>query len=216
MKLRLALCLCGCLLLGAASTSAQEQKKKRPKDDPQASPAARLLEQFDKNKDGYLDRDEVPERIKGRFDQIDANSDGKLSGEELARVAGRPGLQPADQGAAPAQDFLFRLLDTDRDGKFSKDELQNAAKVLQKLDRNKDGMIDLEELKGPAPKGKGKGGRPGEVNTPAAKGERHKDTVKVGDIAPDFTLPEIKTGGQVTLSKLFAHKPVVLIFASYT
>ncbi|GBD37578.1 hypothetical protein HRbin36_02713 [bacterium HR36] len=33
--------------------------------------------------------------------------------------------------------------------------------------------------------------RPGEVNTPPARGERKPDTLKVGDLAPDFTLPDL-------------------------
>jgi acetyl esterase/lipase len=65
----------------------------------------------------------------------------------------------------------------------------------------------------PAPK---KGGRTGEVNTPPAKGERIADTLKVGDPAPDFTLPLVKGKGEVTLSSFRGKRPVVLIFASYT
>src|SRR5437870_3508509 len=49
----------------------------------------------------------------------------------------------------------------------------------------------------PAPK---RGGRPGEVITPAAKGERTSDKLRVGDRAPDFTLPSVKGKGEVTLS----------------
>ncbi len=61
----------------------------------------------------------------------------------------------------------------------------------------------------------GQGGR-GEINTPPARGERHKDTVKVGDPAPDFTLPDPKGTRQVTLSSFRGKKPVVLVFGSYT
>jgi hypothetical protein len=58
----------------------------------------------------------------------------------------------------------------------------------------------------------------GEVNTPPAKGERYKDSVKVGDVAPDFTLPVVKDKDKkdVTLSSFKDKKPVVLIFGSYT
>lgn len=66
------------------------------------------------------------------------------------------------------------------------------------------------------PPQKGKKGKTGEVNTPPAKGERVKDKVKVGDTAPDFTLPNVKGGTQVTLSSFANKKPVVLIFGSYT
>jgi hypothetical protein len=61
-----------------------------------------------------------------------------------------------------------------------------------------------------------KGGRPGEINTPAAKGERQTDRLKVGDDAPDFTLPTLDGQTEVRLSSFRGKKPVVLIFASYT
>ena len=67
----------------------------------------------------------------------------------------------------------------------------------------------------PKPVGK-KGGRPGEVITPAAKGERLPDRLKVGEAAPDFTLPLVTGKGEVTLSTWRGKQPVVLIFASYT
>jgi hypothetical protein len=40
--------------------------------------------------------------------------------------------------------------------------------------------------------------------------------VKVGDKAPDFTLPLLNHSGTVTLASLRGSEPVVLIFGSYT
>ena len=40
--------------------------------------------------------------------------------------------------------------------------------------------------------------------------------LKVGDTAPDFTLPLLDHSGQVTLSSFRGTKPVVLVFGSYT
>jgi predicted dehydrogenase len=59
-------------------------------------------------------------------------------------------------------------------------------------------------------------GRTGEVNTPPARGERQRDRLKVGDPAPDFTLPDSAGKKEVTLSNFRGKKPVVLIFGSYT
>ena len=39
-----------------------------------------------------------------------------------------------------------------------------------------------------------RGGRPGEIITPPAKGERLPDQLKVGDPAPDFSLPLLAGG----------------------
>ena len=126
---------------------AKEEKRKRPQERPKGGDTTRLLEQFDKNKDGFIDRAEAPENMKQRFDRIDTNSDGKLSKEELQRVAGRLGSKPS---TAAGPEALFRLVDTNSDGKLSKEELQNAVKILEKLDKNKDGVLDREELNPPA------------------------------------------------------------------
>jgi acetyl esterase len=60
------------------------------------------------------------------------------------------------------------------------------------------------------------GRRPGERITPPARGERHSTKLGVGDEAPDFTLPTLAGDREVTLSSFQGHKPVILIFASYT
>ena len=56
----------------------------------------------------------------------------------------------------------------------------------------------------------------GEINTPPAKGERKTTTLRAGDPAPDFTLPDLKKTKDVKLSSFQGKKPVVLIFGSYT
>jgi hypothetical protein len=61
-----------------------------------------------------------------------------------------------------------------------------------------------------------KDGKAGEINTPPAKGERKTTKLRAGDIAPDFTLPDLKRTKEVKLSSFKDKKPVVLIFGSYT
>jgi hypothetical protein len=60
------------------------------------------------------------------------------------------------------------------------------------------------------------GARPGEVNTPPARGERQPDRLQVGDPAPDFSLADPSGKNAVKLSGFQGKKPVVLIFGSYT
>jgi hypothetical protein len=55
-----------------------------------------------------------------------------------------------------------------------------------------------------------------EINTPPAKGERRPTTLKVGDVAPDFTLPDLDGKKEIALSAVRSKKPVVLIFGSHT
>lgn len=133
-------------------------------DEPAKFDLDKFIKEHDKNKDGFIDRQECPEKLKEFFDRLDANKDGKLSRQELEK----------------AGDKLANLLE----GK----------------------------------KGKGGGGgKPGEVITPAAKGERiTNDKLKVGDKAPDFTLADPAGKNPVTLSSFKDKKPVVLVFASYT
>src|SRR5438270_8851129 len=40
--------------------------------------------------------------------------------------------------------------------------------------------------------------------------------LRVGDAAPDFSLPSLHGDAAVTLSKEYASRPVVLVFGSYT
>lgn len=49
---------------------------------------------------------------------------------------------------------LFALLDTDRDGKLSEEEIDKAPEILKALDENGDGYVDAREAhpKPPAPK----------------------------------------------------------------
>jgi peroxiredoxin len=43
---------------------------------------------------------------------------------------------------------------------------------------------------------------------------RMKDKVKVGSVAPDFTLPS-QAGEMVSLKDFFGRKPVVMVFQRY-
>lgn len=61
-----------------------------------------------------------------------------------------------------------------------------------------------------------KTGNPGEINTPPAFGERKITKLRVGDAAPNFTLPVLNKTQEVTLASFKNKKPVVLIFGSYT
>jgi HlyD family secretion protein len=66
------------------------------------------LMQFDKDGDKKLAKEELPERMRGMFDQLDLNHDGFIDASEIAEMRrrrppggpGRPG-DPAAQGEAP-------------------------------------------------------------------------------------------------------------------
>ena len=67
----------------------------------------RMFEASDKNKDGKLSGDEIPERMKERVSKMDQDGDGAISREEMKRATemmeqrgDRPGRGNEDAGGA--------------------------------------------------------------------------------------------------------------------
>ena len=88
------------------------------------------------------------------FQEMDVNEDGKVTPAEFlnyyrrsaggpAQLAGSPGL---GLGANALTETLFKVLDTDKDGKLSKKELMAAERVLHKYDLNDDEVVTIAEL----------------------------------------------------------------------
>jgi Ca2+-binding EF-hand superfamily protein len=91
---------------------------------------------------------------KALFTQMDSNSDGSLSSDELAR--GMKDLLPPPTtmefaqtrgmgGPGPGSDHLFEKVDTDGDGSISQDELQVLSDKI-KADTGKDTSQDFSKL----------------------------------------------------------------------
>jgi Ca2+-binding EF-hand superfamily protein len=97
------------------------------------------------------------------------NSGNKMTREDLLRYYRQTGLRPFQMSDSANQtvlvrgpfaanepsaerltDRLFQLLDTDRDGKLSRKELEAAPAILGKLDVDEDEMISTAELLGEA------------------------------------------------------------------
>ncbi len=128
--------------------------------------AADLIRRLDKDGDGKISSEELPQtyraRLGGRFEEFDKNKDGALNQEEVAamltasnssrRSSGTPSREtdrprPSSRDAAqPSQDALFAILDRDRDGKLSRRELEAAGSILARLDRDKDGSVSKREI----------------------------------------------------------------------
>jgi len=133
-----------------------------------------FLREYDRDKDGYLSKDEMPEWLHYNFGRLDTNKDGKISKEELTKGMAylqqrrRPSdvvvvlveMSDCDEGCGEeiqrAYEFLYKL-DKNKDGKLSADELkagremlveQRVEGILKRLDTNKDGKLSKTEAKG--------------------------------------------------------------------
>ncbi len=122
---------------------------------------------FDKNGDGKISKEELPERMQGMFDRADTDKDGFLSKDEITKLAAaragngpqggpdgeREGRGPGGPGGRP--DAVFAALDTNNDGVISADEIKASVVSLAKLDKNGDGKITEDEVRPQMPMGRG-------------------------------------------------------------
>ncbi|MBI2479857.1 MAG: hypothetical protein HYV60_14855 [Planctomycetia bacterium] len=125
---------------------------------------------FDKNDDGKITKDELPERMQGLIDRGDSNDDGALDKVELAKIAasfqgqgqgrgpGAPDAGPDGRGGPggpPNPEIMIEnamRFDADDDGKLNREEL---TKFFQEMGRRRSGEGNPQ---GRGPEG---GDRPG-------------------------------------------------------
>ena len=113
---------------------------------------AQRLMLLDKNGDGTLTKDEVPERMQGLFTRLDTNNDGKITADEIKASASTqrgPNGRAQRTGEATRRDPVLKALDTNQDGIISADEIKAAPTSLKTLDRNGDGIISADEMRPP-------------------------------------------------------------------
>lgn len=136
---------------------------------PPAGGAAEMVKTimaFDKNGDGKISKEELPERMQGMFDRADTDKDGFLSKDEITKLAGAragtgPQGGPEREGRGPGgrpggrPDAVFAALDTNNDGVISADEIKASVISLAKLDKNGDGKITEDEVRPQMPMGRG-------------------------------------------------------------
>jgi Ca2+-binding EF-hand superfamily protein len=122
-------------------------------------PQVAQLMTYDKNGDGKLSVNEVPNNMRNALRGADQNHDNMIDRQELAAVVAATRTQFGNNGApwagannGAAQQATGQFLQHDRngDGRLSADELRNLppqmSRSLQNADRNKDGAIDAGEL----------------------------------------------------------------------
>jgi Ca2+-binding EF-hand superfamily protein len=97
------------------------------------------LEQADADHDGKVTKQEYVDARAAQFSRMDRNGDGFIDDADS-----RAGGNERGQRAAKA---LRGRIDSNGDGKISKEEFVNAPTMLfDKFDANKDGVLDATEL----------------------------------------------------------------------
>jgi Ca2+-binding EF-hand superfamily protein len=160
MKLSCHIALALGILLGCGVVRAGEDKpiprqdKAKPAD--AAKPATEdnksfdvdaFIKRFDKNKDGVLQRDELPSMLRGRFAEMDDNKDGKLSAEELRAHADvlRQWHNVVSQRQERLMGLAAYISHVARSDTPVRELAQTAYDLLRQIDKNNDGKIDDEE-----------------------------------------------------------------------
>ncbi|MDR1076126.1 MAG: EF-hand domain-containing protein [Xanthomonadaceae bacterium] len=126
----------------------------------EAAVDTRLAERFDeldKNKDGFLDREDfTAQRREWRnqqFDAADTNKDGVLSREEYLASFDRR-VEEGRGRFAERRRALFTRLDKNNDDKLSRDEIKDhprLSQVFDQMDKNKDGFLQADEFNATGP-----------------------------------------------------------------
>ncbi|MBL8263751.1 MAG: calcium-binding protein [Xanthomonadaceae bacterium] len=153
---------------------------------------------LDTNKDGAIDRSEAAKapKLLEHFDRLDANKDGRISGEEHPK-RGRHG----GKGARMAQ------LDTNKDGAIDRSEAAKAPKLLEhfdRLDANKDDRISAEER----PQRGRHGGRRGgaRLDTDGDKRVSRQEASVRPQLAERFTAIDDNNDGYLTREEFQAYR----------
>jgi Ca2+-binding EF-hand superfamily protein len=127
------LILAACVLGLASNADAQRPQRPQP---------GQLFKKFDTNKNGELEKTEVPAKLWARIEKFDKDQNDAVSKKELA--AARQGKGKRKPGARIAQ--LFKRLDKDNDGKITAAEAGPAWARLSKLDTNNDQVVTKQEV----------------------------------------------------------------------
>jgi len=104
-----------------------------------------LLKLLDADSSGKVSPEEFA-RITDLFARLDRDGDGALTSDELTGIAFLSG-----DASNPEVNALFEKYDANKDGKLSEEELKadprfNNPRVFTMLDRDKDGLVTREEL----------------------------------------------------------------------
>jgi Ca2+-binding EF-hand superfamily protein len=105
---------------------------------------------LDKNKDKKLSREEFSAAMPAQaFDRFDTNHDGFIDEQEWTAMRNRFVGGGGGMGGGPRiGESLTKLLDTNADGKISREEFAKILSLFDILDKDHNGELSAEELNG--------------------------------------------------------------------
>lgn len=110
-----------------------------------------IMEKDDANLDGVLTVDETP-MSEEMFSDADSDSDGQLNTQELEEMLSNgPPPPPMMGGGMGGAQSILDAEDTDEDGSISSEESSLSSEVFSLLDTNKDGVISQDEIEAAQP-----------------------------------------------------------------
>jgi len=105
-------------------------------------PTFESLLAFDKDGDGALTREEYEAGMRELFDLFDADRDARIQRTELTR----PEIAALLSSAAARSHEILQRYDTNRDRKIAPDEALVPPKAFARMDANKSGALETEDL----------------------------------------------------------------------
>ena len=129
----------GSSLVGVALAQAAKQ---------QADAYRELFLELDANRDNAIEREEVPASARASFDRLlkrgDENHNSKLEAEEYRALL--IDLRTFGEQTRKQAIERFESMDTDKDGKVSREEFTGPKPRFDAMDRNSDGFLTQQEL----------------------------------------------------------------------
>lgn len=111
--------------------------------------ASAYLSRFDADKNGYLEKSELPENVFQQVAAWDENEDGKIFAEEMTASLARQAAPLTSQvvaNVASQGNSLFQKLDQTGDGRLSLREMRVASTHILALDKDGDKKLSLQEI----------------------------------------------------------------------